>query len=50
VADVGCGSGHAINLMAQAFPRSRFVGYAMSEQGVAMARREAAELSIANAP
>jgi hypothetical protein len=27
VADVGCGSGHAINLMAQAFPASRFTGY-----------------------
>jgi tRNA G46 methylase TrmB len=26
VADVGCGSGHAINLMAQAFPASRFTG------------------------
>src|SRR5437879_5658192 len=24
VADVGCGSGHAVNLMAQAFPNSRF--------------------------
>ena len=30
VADVGCGSGHAINLMAAAFPASRFVGYDFS--------------------
>ena len=27
LADVGCGSGHAINLMAAAFPASRFTGY-----------------------
>src|SRR5262249_26382183 len=27
VADVGCGRGHVIRLLAQAFPASRFVGY-----------------------
>src|SRR5579862_4312391 len=27
VADVGCGSGHAVNLMAEAFPRSHFTGF-----------------------
>src|SRR5438093_4264752 len=37
VADVGCGSGHAINLMAEAFPKSRFVGYDFSEEGLAAA-------------
>src|SRR5215471_17440787 len=31
VADVGCGSGHAINLIAEAYPRSRFVGFDFSE-------------------
>ncbi|GAC1603783.1 MAG: hypothetical protein NVS3B21_32600 [Acidimicrobiales bacterium] len=35
VADVGCGSGHAINLMAAAYPASRFVGFDFSEEGVA---------------
>jgi hypothetical protein len=35
VADIGCGSGHAINLMAGAFPKSRFVGYDFSEEGLA---------------
>jgi hypothetical protein len=30
VADVGCGSGHAINLMARVYPASRFVGYDFS--------------------
>ncbi len=38
VADIGCGSGHAINLMAQAFPRSRFVGYDFSKEGIAACR------------
>jgi hypothetical protein len=33
VADIGCGSGHAINLMAQAFPASRFTGIDFSEEG-----------------
>ena len=33
VADIGCGQGHAINLMAQAFPNSRFTGYDFSEEG-----------------
>jgi SAM-dependent methyltransferase len=49
VADVGCGSGHAINLMAQAFPNSRFVGYDFSEDGVRRGTDEAAALGVANA-
>lgn len=49
VADVGCGSGHAINLMAKAFPSSRFVGYDLSEDGIASARREAEKLGLRNA-
>ena len=49
VLDVGCGSGHAINVLAAAFPASRFVGYDFSEEGVATGRREAAELGLANA-
>jgi 2-polyprenyl-3-methyl-5-hydroxy-6-metoxy-1,4-benzoquinol methylase len=48
VADVGCGSGHAINLMARAFPHSRFTGFDISEEGIAAARREAAALALAN--
>jgi hypothetical protein len=48
VADVGCGAGHAINVMAQAFPRSSFVGYDLSDEGIAMARREAHALGLAN--
>jgi 2-polyprenyl-3-methyl-5-hydroxy-6-metoxy-1,4-benzoquinol methylase len=49
VLDIGCGSGHAINLMAQAFPRSRCVGYDFSEEAVGVARAEAGQLGITNA-
>lgn len=48
VADVGCGAGHAINVMAGAFPASRFTGWDFSEEGVELARAEAAELGLAN--
>lgn len=49
VADFGCGQGHAINVMAQAFPNSRFVGYDFSEEGVDVGRTEAAQLHLSNA-
>ncbi|MEY8015728.1 MULTISPECIES: class I SAM-dependent methyltransferase [Mycobacterium] len=49
VADFGCGSGHAINVMAKAFPASRFTGIDFSEEGIAAGRREAAELGLTNA-
>lgn len=49
VADFGCGQGHAVNLMARRFPRSSFVGYDFSEQGIAAARAEAEAWGLANA-
>ncbi|GAB2669333.1 class I SAM-dependent methyltransferase [Kribbella swartbergensis] len=49
VADIGCGSGHAINLIASAYPRSRCVGYDFSAEGIAAARAEAASLGLTNA-
>ena len=49
VADIGCGSGHAINLMAQAFPNSRFVGYDFSAEGVATGAAEAKAMGLTNA-
>ena len=49
VADVGCGSGHAINLMAEAYPNSRFVGYDFSSEGIAVATAEAAVAGLTNA-
>ena len=48
VADVGCGSGHAVNLMAGAFPRSRFTGFDFSAAGIAAARAEADREGRAN--
>jgi len=49
VADVGCGSGHAVNVLARAYPESRFVGYDFSEEGIARGRAEAADYGLANA-
>lgn len=49
VADFGCGSGHAINVMAQAFPASRFTGIDFSEEGLAVGAAEAEQLGLTNA-
>ncbi len=49
VLDVGCGSGHAINLMAQAFPNSRLMGYDFSAEGVAAGSAEATAMGLSNA-
>jgi ubiquinone/menaquinone biosynthesis C-methylase UbiE len=49
VADLGCGSGHAINLMAQAWPNSRFTGIDFSADAIALARVEAATMGLENA-
>ena len=48
VLDVGFGRGKALNLMAQAFPNSRFTGYEISEEGVLYAQAEAAANGIEN--
>ncbi|MFE3546976.1 class I SAM-dependent methyltransferase [Nocardia sp. NPDC059177] len=49
VADIACGSGHAVNLMARAFPASRFTGYDFSADAVEVGRAEAAALGLGNA-
>ncbi|WAC93508.1 class I SAM-dependent methyltransferase [Mycobacterium sp. Aquia_213] len=49
VADFGCGSGHAINVMAQAFPASRFTGIDFSDEAIATGIAEAARLGLTNA-
>jgi SAM-dependent methyltransferase len=49
VADVACGSGHAINILADAYPNSRFVGYDFSEEGIAAGTAEAKAMGLANA-
>ncbi len=48
VLDVGCGRGRALNLLAKAFPRSRFTGYDFSPGGIATGREEAQELGLTN--
>jgi len=48
VADIGCGSGHAINVMAQAFPASRFTGIDFSDEGLAAGITEAKSLGLTN--
>ncbi|MHA2641724.1 MAG: methyltransferase domain-containing protein [bacterium JZ-2024 1] len=40
--DLGTGQGHAVNVMAWAFPNSRFVGVVFSTEGIEAARAEAA--------
>jgi 2-polyprenyl-3-methyl-5-hydroxy-6-metoxy-1,4-benzoquinol methylase len=49
VADFGCGSGHAINVMARAFPASRFTGIDFSDEAIAAGVQEAAQLGLTNA-
>lgn len=49
VADIACGEGHAVNLMARAFPRSTFVGYDFSVEAVETAREEASGWGLTNA-
>ncbi|MGV0646439.1 class I SAM-dependent methyltransferase [Mycolicibacterium sp. XJ2546] len=49
VADIGCGSGHAINVMARAFPASRFTGIDFSDEGLGVGRAEAQQLGLPNA-
>ncbi|MGW7078139.1 methyltransferase domain-containing protein [Streptomyces sp. NPDC054866] len=48
VLDVGTGQGHAVTVLAEAFPASRFRGVDMSETGIAAARDEAARLGLGN--
>ncbi len=48
VLEIGCGKGHAVNLLARAFPRSRYSGYDISDGGIAAARAEATALGNTN--
>ena len=41
VADVGCGSGYALCVMARTFPNSRFRGFDFSEEAITAARAQA---------
>ena len=48
VADLGCGTGHAINLMAREYPKSNFVGYDIGDDAIERARAEALSMGLAN--
>ena len=48
VLDIGCGTGHAMNVLAREFPHSTFVGYDIAEDAIAQGRNEANEMGLAN--
>ncbi len=48
VLDVGCGAGRALNLLAKTYPDSRFMGYDLSEEAIAMGRSDASKESLTN--
>lgn len=48
VADIGCGSGHSTNLLAEAYPRSVFVGYDIAADALDRARSEATAYGLTN--
>jgi len=49
VLDVGCGTGHAMNLLARDFPKSTFAGYDIAADAIASANAEAQQLGLSNA-
>ncbi|WP_457156469.1 class I SAM-dependent methyltransferase [Mycobacteroides abscessus] len=49
VADFGCGSGYALNLMARAFPASRFTGIDFSDEAIATGAADATRQGLRNA-
>lgn len=48
VLDVGCGSGRAMNKLAQTYPNSRFWGYDISAEAIANATAEAQQKKLTN--
>ena len=48
VADVGCGHGASTVILAQAYPRSSFVGYDFHRPSIEAARKAAAEAGVAD--
>jgi len=49
VLDIGCGTGHAMNVLAREFPQSRFHGYDIADDGIEAARSEAKKMGLSNA-
>ncbi|HTG17741.1 MAG TPA: class I SAM-dependent methyltransferase [Blastocatellia bacterium] len=48
VADVGCGHGASTILMAQAYPKSEFIGFDYHQASIDYARQKAAEAGVSN--
>ncbi len=48
VADIGCGCGRALTLMAKTYPKSNFTGYDFSEEAIDGARNDAREAGLSN--
>jgi 2-polyprenyl-3-methyl-5-hydroxy-6-metoxy-1,4-benzoquinol methylase len=48
VLDLGCGSGKVLNVLAAAFPNSRFTGYDFSSETIATANAEAQRQKLTN--
>lgn len=48
VLDVGCGAGRALLVLARHFPRSRFIGYDLCEEALALGAAQAAEEGLTN--
>jgi len=48
VLDIGCGRGHAVNLMGMAFSRSKFTGCDISQEGITAAKEEAKNMGLTN--
>lgn len=48
VLDVGCGRGNALKRLAQAFPNSHFAGFDFSEEAIAVAQADVAEMGLSN--
>ena len=48
VLDIGCGRGHAVNLMGKAFSNSKFTGCDISREGISAAKEEAEKMGLTN--
>lgn len=48
VLDLGCGTGHAMNVLAREFPNSTFSGYDIAEDAISQARDEARQMGLSN--
>ncbi len=49
VLDIGCGTGHAVNILARKYPRSVFRGYDIADDAIERANIEARSMNLANA-